>query len=281
MTDLREDLGLILGSAIAGIAVFLSWFYESGLLSIIISVTLGVLLSLFVQKRTQKSEWKREYSIKVVEQVYGQLYGITKDFIDSKKRSEYQNWSFGFWDNVQKDHRYFMVDKKFRVRLDAFLQRVEKYNDTISELDYVILPKIISESAKTVFHEEPYENNVPNFHIDYMKGKYPSGTSFNLLNSLKKKLSLSDIINYELDSVHVDRAEISSVKLKINFRKDNTSEFVSLSSKDIKKFWEICLQKIGDNPEHQFVVKENDKLLEEAEEIKKELIKRIEEPWKI
>lgn len=32
MTNAREGLGWIIGSAIAGIGAFLSWFYESGLL---------------------------------------------------------------------------------------------------------------------------------------------------------------------------------------------------------------------------------------------------------
>jgi len=56
MTDLRENLGWIVGSAIAAIAAFLSWFYESGLLSALVGIVIGAGITYFVQTRTQNME---------------------------------------------------------------------------------------------------------------------------------------------------------------------------------------------------------------------------------
>jgi hypothetical protein len=43
----------------------------------------------------------------------------------------------------------------------------------------------------------------------------------------------------------------------------------------------MCLQRAKDDCEQKFIIHENEDLLREAKEIKKELIKQIEEPWKI
>ena len=49
----------------------------------------------------------------------------------------------------------------------------------------------------------------------------------------------------------------------------------------ITAFWESCLKIVNDNETYQFIIEENEELLREAKSIKKELIRRIEEPWKI
>jgi hypothetical protein len=280
MTSARESLGWIIGSTLAGIGAVLSWFYESGFLGIIVSVAIGAGISLFVQNRTQKNEWKREYSIKVVEQVYSQLFGDIEGFITMKKRKEYHNWGFGFWSTAQKDHRYFMVDNKFRVRLDAFSQKVQKYDDTINKLDYVILPKIIKDATREIFHEEPHSNEQVTLGLSYKKGGDNIGTSLNLVSNLKRKQNLQDMLNYAM-GVDAGRAEISNIELRMSFLKADRSQFESKDFDKIAMLWESCLKMIENIPEHQFIFTENDRLLEEAKEIKKELIKRIEEPWRI
>jgi hypothetical protein len=281
MTDLRESIGWIIGSVIAGIGAFLSWFYESGLLGAVVGVIIGVLVTDFVQKRTQKRIWKRDYSIKIAEQIYGQLYGSIKSIIRTLEREEYSNVSFGFWDSAQEDHRYFMVDEKFRNRLDAFLERTQEYTSAVNRLENTILPKIIKDTARDVFHEEPHPANAVNFSINYTKGKVNSGYSPNLVNHLKRKQDLSDMI-YCTIGIGAEKTEISNVRIKISFLKfDPSSQFESTDSDRIAIFWGLCLETMDNIPEYQFVVKENNPLLEEAKGIKKELIKRIEEPWRI
>lgn len=280
MTDLRENLNWIIGSILGGIAATLGWFFSSGLFSTLIGVVIGAGITYFVQTRTQKRMWKREYSIKIAEQIYGQLYGSIKSIIRTLERKHYSNVSFGFWDSTQEDHRYFMVDEKFRNRLDAFLERTKKYSHAISKLDNTILPKILRDAGKEVFRKEPHADSL-SFAVTYEEGKENFQSSPNLVNHLKRKQDLSDVVNYAI-GVGAEKTEISNVGMRIHFMEaDRSSLFESKDSEKMAKFWGVCLQMIGDNPEYQFVIKENDMLLEEAKEIKKELIKRIEEPWRI
>ena len=67
MTDLNENVTLLIGSIIAGVGAFLSWFYESGLLGAITGVVIGAGITFFVQTRTQKRAWKREYALRNTE----------------------------------------------------------------------------------------------------------------------------------------------------------------------------------------------------------------------
>ena len=97
---------------------------------------------------------------------------------------------------------------------------------------------------------------------------------------------------------HVEKTGISESGIEIYYRKVlapldkyrqqrekegdySQSNFTSRSAEKIGTFWKLCLQRIDDLAEYKFVVIETDPLLEEAKGIRKELIKRIEEPWKI
>ena len=55
MTNLRSNIGYIIGSAIAGAGIFLSWFYESGLLATIVGIVIGAVIAFIAQTRTQKT----------------------------------------------------------------------------------------------------------------------------------------------------------------------------------------------------------------------------------
>jgi hypothetical protein len=46
------------------------------------------------------------------------------------------------------------------------------------------------------------------------------------------------------------------------------------------KFWESCLVRMEDDDTYQFVIKENDNLLEEAKELKEEIAERIQKQLK-
>lgn len=59
MTDLRGNIGWIIGSVAATVAAFLSWAYESGLISALGGIMVGAGVAYFVQTRTQKSMEKR------------------------------------------------------------------------------------------------------------------------------------------------------------------------------------------------------------------------------
>ena len=86
MNDLRENLGWIIGSVIAGTVAVLSWVFESGLFAALLGIMIGAGLTYFVQTRTQKRTWKREYAVRIAEEIYGKLFGGVKSIIDKKER---------------------------------------------------------------------------------------------------------------------------------------------------------------------------------------------------
>jgi hypothetical protein len=61
MTDLRGNIGWIIGSVVAMVAAFLGWAYESGLISTIVGIMVGAGVACFVQTRTQKGMEKRVF----------------------------------------------------------------------------------------------------------------------------------------------------------------------------------------------------------------------------
>ena len=61
MTDLRGNIGWIIGSVVATVAAFLSGAYESGLISTLGGIMVGAGVAYFVQTRTQKSMEKRVF----------------------------------------------------------------------------------------------------------------------------------------------------------------------------------------------------------------------------
>ena len=54
-TRIREQRARIIGSAIAGIGAFLSWFYESGLLAAIVGIVIAAGITFFVQQNSARA----------------------------------------------------------------------------------------------------------------------------------------------------------------------------------------------------------------------------------
>jgi len=57
--------------------------------------------------------------------------------------------------------------------------------------------------------------------------------------------------------------------------------FDPLSIKKFDDYWERCFEEVGKNSTVQFVWQESNELGVILKEAKKELVKRIEEPWRI
>ncbi len=113
-----------------------------------------------------------------------------------------------------------------------------------------------------------------------------------MVNCLKTKQSLSDLKKKAITSLGVKETEIREIGLEIHYlkafeplniyrqrlEKENDysqSKFETINIKMINDFWERCLQKVGELPEHQFILNKNDKLLEEAKDLRREIIARI------
>jgi len=189
MADLRENLGWLLGAIIAGVTAFLIWFYESGLLNTLIGVIIGVGIAYFIQTRTQNRAWKREYSVKIAEQVYGSLYRDIKWTIWSLERKNFRPPTFEKWGQIQEDHRYFMVDEKFRAKLDSFFERSRKYGFTTSKLRNEVLPKIAREEAERIFKTKTEEIKLE---VKYKEGTHIVSTSPEIIECLISQIHPKD-----------------------------------------------------------------------------------------
>jgi len=74
MTDVRENLGWLIGSIVTALSLIFGWIYQSGVLSTLVGVAIGAGITYYVQTKTQNRAWKREYAVKIAETVYGSLF---------------------------------------------------------------------------------------------------------------------------------------------------------------------------------------------------------------
>ena len=283
MTDLRENLGWIVVSITAGASAILGWIFSLELLTIfiglfttLIGVLIGASITYFSQKKTQERAWQREYSIKIVEEVYGDLFKDIKNVIRYLEEKLTIHLTFLEWGQIQESHRYFMVDEKFRKKLDQFSLRISTYNDAVNRLENKILPRQVNKIAKKIFGVEP--NTIPNLNVDvkYREDSRDFSVGLNTVRCLKDN---DDPIEYA--SRHEDGSEISDVRLSIHIQLRDGSAFRSDKNQELDKFWQLCLKRRNEDKTYQFIIEEKPKLLVEATKMMKELVKRIEEPWKI
>jgi hypothetical protein len=274
MTDSRENLGWLLGSIVTALGLIFGWILQSGVLNTLVGVAIGAGITYYVQTKTQNRAWKREYTIKIVEEVYGNLFKQVKTIIQSLEEKYYTYWiSFDKWKEFQQDHRYFMVDDNFRVKLDDFDERLDKYSRSAIKLNDVIR-KIVIEETERVFGEKI--NQIPQVEVRYMKGYSQSSTMPDLIRCLASethpieipKRNESDVTGLELTLI------ITSIDNK-------TSKIPYSLNKNLEKFWQSCIKRMKENETYRFVVEENSKILEDARKLREEIVKRIEEPWKI
>lgn len=224
---------------------------------------LTAVFAIFVESSSIKDEKKK---------IYGQLKKTMITLISRLKKRNYEYLDFSLWKSIQQDDRHQLVDKEIRENLDAFLDKTTTYLDTISKLDWQIIPEIIHDAVLTVFNVNlpSYSEIGINIQI-YPKDKLPFQTFISRLNYyLKRQQSLVSIINHKAKANGIEE-EIESYQMYIRVSPSDIRD-----NDKITKFWNMCLEKMENVPELKFVIEENDSLLEEAKEIKKELIKQIE-----
>ena len=272
MNDLRENLGWIIGSIVTAVAMTVGWLLESGVVVNVLFLLIGFGITYFVQTRTQKRAWKREYAVRIAEEVYGSLFSRVKWIIPSLEEKGHRRLSFDEWRNIQDDHRYFMVEKKFRKKLDEFYERVENYDRAIYDLREKILPEIANEETERVFKIKTDDN--ARLEVRYTEKHRNISTTPNIIECLISQ-------THPKDHALRDTSEISSVECFVNIRQMDKRTFHLHRLEKFNEFWESCLKRMKEDKTYKFIIEENDKLLEEARNVQKEIVKRIEEPWKI
>jgi hypothetical protein len=288
MADSKEDIAVISTSVIAGIGAFLSWFYQSGLLGTLTGIMIGAGITYFVDKRTQKRVWKREYAVKTTEQVYGELYGEIKAIVEglSKENIFTQVNPQQKWETIANDHRYFMVDEKFREQLDRFYKALETYNNSCYKLDWVSRRALIK-CAKISFDREP--DSTVYLYFTYFTNKIRHDIPIETDTHLRRLETIEEMENSQL--LNVDRTLVKGKQFKITFNYTNyqlppnlpptSTQFEEDNYDRITAYWNLCLQSLKQDANYSYVEKEKPALLKEAIEIKKSIEKRISEPWKI
>jgi len=246
-------------------------FVWSGILAIIGAIV-GALIAYYSQKRTQERAWKREYAVDIAVEVYGTLFSAIRSVVLPLEEKWYKQFSFDAWLDMQYDHRYFMVDEKFRNKLDIFLQRVKKYSDAIYELREKILKRVAKEETKRIFDIELL--NIPKFEIKCQEGSEDKQISVKCTDCL-----ITD--THPTKYVLKERPNVSDCVFNIRIHSLDGKPHLFDDENKVKEFWESCLKRMKEKETYKFIVEENDRLLEEAKDVKKEITKRIEEPWKI
>jgi len=206
------------------------------------------------------------------QELYGQLRKSILVIISRLEGRYYQDIHFGLWKGIRQDDRYFLFDEDLRGKLDVFLEKIKKYSATIIELDSTIIPEIIDNSIVTVFDVDrsSFGNITIYAHVNIKKRPRFQTSISELGYCLKKQTSLIDVIHHKAKTNGIDFEEIESIQMVLPL-----SSYDLTDDKKITTFWNKCLTKIKNVPKHKFVVEENEELLEEANEIKDELNKRI------
>ena len=99
-------------------------------------------------------------------------------------------------------------------------------------------------------------------------GRFTQKEIFEIPSSLRKIIEQRTLIN-KLAKVIVEK-EVKHIELELQYRGESTKDEQSIAN-----FWDKCLKRLESVPEYKYMIEQNDVLLDEAKEIRNELIKRI------
>lgn len=273
MTDLQENLRWIIGSAVAGIVAFLSWFYQSGLLSTLIGIAMGAGITYFVQTRTQKRVWKREYALRIAETVYGPLFqDVDVSLRYHGDKSVPSHIVFDGWTKIKNTYQYLMVDDDFGNRLERLSEKASNFTERLQKM-WSLTQDIAVEKTGNYFPS--FRESEPRLVIKTETGEQHYTVSESLImrehpytSALKKK------------GEH-KKQECVIVLIPVKGGPSQTLTYDGSTKTIFDAMWEDCHQRFEQDPEVQAIRKEYPEIIEEMWNIRKELARRIKEPWKI
>lgn len=278
MTDLRENLGWLVGSILTGIAVAVSWLVSSGIFTTLVAVLVGAGITYFVQTRTQKKTqeraWKRESDLRTIEKVYGPLFEDVDKFLRYLREEIYPYISTQKWEEIQSTYHYMMLDKPFQRKINEFYEKVDIYNKTLLKIKREIIPTIQMEEAEKFLGFQPKTLKL------FVRGKrFIDWTTIEInipLTLLKKKQPI------EMVSVLYPEMKKPSFHLEITNPAGNPYSYTHPEwMKEFDKFWKRCHKRLEADSTVQSLREQYAKLISETEKLRKELVTRIEQPLKI
>ena len=224
-------------------------------------------------QKPQKRALKREHDVRIAEEVYGVLFSDIKSIILSLELKWYKYVDFNAWREMQDDHRYFMVDKEFRTKLDRFRERIEGYSKTVNEVRQDILPRIVMEGIKQTIGVNT--NKIPSIDARYVKGRGSISTAVNLADCL-----ISGI--HPIEYVTKNNRDVSEVIFWLRIQPVGKSSTIKYdNSTEFNHFWQSTRKSLNEDETYRYMIKENDSLLDVAKKLKQEIANRIEEQLKI
>jgi hypothetical protein len=271
MVDLRENLIWIIVPAATGVAVAIGWFLSSGVAASLLSVLVGTGITYFVTSRTQKKAWQREYSVKIAETVYGDLYRDLKSIIAAIERDELGSANFSKWEEFQQDHRYFMVEKRFRAKLDDFLKDTKEYNEYFSNNRFKVLPRLMHEEASRIFLGKIDTINITieargrDGGLIRISAREDELANYLILNTDPKTATLKRFPEHEITGLHIAFGNVPAGP-EIDAKFD--------------EFWRACSRRVEQDASFNFRER-TDQILQETNRLKQELEGLIEKPWRI
>ena len=253
------------------IAIVLSYYYFQRL-QVIPEITsaLAIYISSVTAVYTAISKPNPNKSKK--QKIYGQLKKLVTNIISTLEDRAYHRFLLEPWRDIQVDERYHLVNEKLRKRLDNFYERSEEYASAINKIDYKILERITQDVANELFEKDQSTAGGVQLSIRFFRkrGK-PLNRNIRIRDHLIKHHTIEELIEYDRKKENLSEKEIKHTELQLLYHGEPTNDMQMITN-----FWNRCLKRLESIPEYKFIVEQNDVLLEEAKEIRKELIKRIE-----
>jgi len=128
MTDIRENLGWLVGSIATAIAMAVGWLISSGVVVNLLFLLVGFGITFFVQTRTQNRTWKREDAITMRDQVYGPIFREMSEILEGMESVQYPVWEITSKLKEMRTRYYFYnMRPDLKDRFYALTERLEKY----------------------------------------------------------------------------------------------------------------------------------------------------------
>ena len=278
MTDLRENLGWVIGSIVTAIAVALSWFVSSGIFTTLLAVLVGAGITYFVQTRTQRKTqeraWKREYTLDIIQKIYGPLFEEIDTFLRYMRMEIYQSLSTPKWWEIKSTYTYLMLDEGFKRKMEQLYEKVEVFNRTLIKIQKETIATIVKEEAEKFLGFQPKALDL------VVKGK-----QFNEWTSRKVEIPLTLLKRkqpIEMVSDLYPELKEPSFHLEIINPSGNPYSYTHPDwIKEFDKFWKRSSRRLEANFTVKTLRKQYSELIEEMEKTKKELETRIQQQWKV
>jgi hypothetical protein len=271
MTDLRENSGWVIGSIATAIAMAVGWLTSSGVVVNLLFLLLGSGITYVVQTRTQKRVWKREYALRNTETVYGPLFQDADNRMTYIEESIPQQVFFIKWDEIKRTYQYLTIDEEFRNRLDRFAQKTWNYSTRFQKIRQLAQDIAVEE---TQFAFPSFKNVYPQFVIKTEREEGHHHINESLIRQEHPYTSALKNKKEEKHEYFIALNPIQSGQTSVLKYEDEVKAIFDA-------MWDKCHQRMEQNSDVQAIRKEYPEIIKELQSIRKELIRRIQEPWKI